>query len=587
MSYIIFFFSAMPRRNCYTLDEAVSLLENDEDIDMNQQIDLVLIPPEGSGDVTDEENIDENNLSESTELPKDTAGTSEVHYTTVLKKKTGEKKSFVKWTKAVKADFDLSPSPNQDEKMKNLSDFLGDKSEYEVFTSFFDDDIISFIQSETEKYAHQNNRLDFRLPLYLLKRFLGFLILSGYYPFPREEMFWEMADDAGLLLVRQAFSRNQYRSIKRNIHLADNAQNTNIDKMYKVRQFIEALNSKFQQFGISETHLSIDEQMVPYFGRHSSKMFIRNKPIRFGFKLWCLCSSTGFLYKCIPYCGKSSFLDPNLGLGGSVVAELLSVIPKPEEHEVYFDNFFTSHSLLLHLRALKICATGTVREQRLQKCPLESMKKSERGAHDWAFDPNGQILSVKWKDNANVCLASNFTGIEPIQPVRRFSQSEKKHVNVPQPHIIRTYNQYMGGVDLHDAFVAKYRIKIKAKKWWWPLFTNLIDSAIVNSWRLYRLTHDDQPDLLHFRRVIATTLLKTMKPLDEETKDPIVNQRGRPSSLQIGSKPAVAEGNHTVIKREKRLRCRFCKSQTVYACSACNVGVHPKCFNRYHRSKYL
>lgn len=134
------------------------------------------------------------------------------------------------------------------------------------------------------------------------------------------------------------------------------------------------------------------------------------------------------------------------------------------------------------------------------------------------FDQNGQILAVKWKDNANV----NFTGIEPIQPVKRFSQSEKKHVNVPQPHMIRTY---MGGVDLHDAFTAKYRIKVKGKKWWWLPFTNMIDTAIVNSWRLYRLTHDDRQDLLHFRRLIATTLLKTTNlPLGNETT-PLQNVR--------------------------------------------------------------
>jgi hypothetical protein len=40
-----------------------------------------------------------------------------------------------------------------------------------------------------------------------------------------------------------------------------------------------------------EKHLSVDEQMIPHFGRHSCKMFILSKPIRFGFKQWMLCSS--------------------------------------------------------------------------------------------------------------------------------------------------------------------------------------------------------------------------------------------------------------------------------------------------------
>ena len=49
------------------------------------------------------------------------------------------------------------------------------------------------------------------------------------------------------------------------------------------------------KFGVFSKDLSIDEQMVLYFGRHSSKMFIRRKPIRFGYKIWGLASSYSYL----------------------------------------------------------------------------------------------------------------------------------------------------------------------------------------------------------------------------------------------------------------------------------------------------
>lgn len=48
------------------------------------------------------------------------------------------------------------------------------------------------------------------------------------------------------------------------------------------------------QFGIWAANLSVDEQMVLYFGRHSCKMYILGKPIRFGYKLWCLCLVADF-----------------------------------------------------------------------------------------------------------------------------------------------------------------------------------------------------------------------------------------------------------------------------------------------------
>lgn len=46
----------------------------------------------------------------------------------------------------------------------------------------------------------------------------------------------------------------------------------------------------------------------------------------------------------------------------------------------------------------------------------------------------------------------------------------------------------MGGVDLHDKFVSRYRVNIRSKKWWWPGFSWALNSAMVNSWGYYRYT---------------------------------------------------------------------------------------------------
>ena len=41
--------------------------------------------------------------------------------------------------------------------------------------------------------------------------------------------------------------------------------------------------------------MSIDEAMIPYFGKHSTKQFIRGKPIRFGYKMWVLTTPLGYV----------------------------------------------------------------------------------------------------------------------------------------------------------------------------------------------------------------------------------------------------------------------------------------------------
>lgn len=67
------------------------------------------------------------------------------------------------------------------------------------------------------------------------------------------------------------------------------------------RPLYDIMNKKFIKFGIWKKKLSIDELTIPYFAHHSCKIFIRGKPIRFGYKLCRLCSSAGYLYNCIPY----------------------------------------------------------------------------------------------------------------------------------------------------------------------------------------------------------------------------------------------------------------------------------------------
>ena len=64
--------------------------------------------------------------------------------------------------------------------------------------------------------------------------------------------------------------------------------------------------------------------MIPYFGRHDSKQILRGKPIRFGCKVCCLCDCLGYLIQCEPYQGASGTYDRELGVGASVLLDLVS-----------------------------------------------------------------------------------------------------------------------------------------------------------------------------------------------------------------------------------------------------------------------
>lgn len=73
-----------------------------------------------------------------------------------------------------------------------------------------------------------------------------------------------------------------------------------------------------------------------------------------------------------------------------------------------------------------------------------------------------------------------------MAPVKRFSKKQKRVIEVPRPKSVEIYNKYMGGVDLLDAMLGFYRIKIKSKKWYHRIFFHLVDMTCVNSWLLWR-----------------------------------------------------------------------------------------------------
>lgn len=68
----------------------------------------------------------------------------------------------------------------------------------------------------------------------------------------------------------------------------------------------------------------------------------------------------------------------------------------------------------------------------------------------------------------------------------------------------------MGGTDRMDENLSLYRIGIRGKKWWWSIFTWLIDVTIHNSWLTYKKAGHDMRQL-QFRREIAQTYLERYK----------------------------------------------------------------------------
>ncbi len=88
-----------------------------------------------------------------------------------------------------------------------------------------------------------------------------------------------------------------------------------------------------------------------------------------------------------------------------------------------------------------------------------------------AIDKTNSAIYIQWKDNSVVAVASTVFGVSPTKVVTRYSKAERKKVSITCPYVISKYNQNMGGTDLMDEFINQYRINVRSKKWWWPIFT--------------------------------------------------------------------------------------------------------------------
>ncbi|XP_061379615.1 piggyBac transposable element-derived protein 1-like [Danaus plexippus] len=276
---------------------------------------------------------------------------------------------------------------------------------------------------------------------------------------------------------------------------------------------------------------------------HYIKQYMPNKPHKWGFKLYLICSLQGYAHRFEVYSGggsKNNILpgEPDLGESGNTVIRIARMVPRNVNHIIYFDNFYTSVPLVTYLAKEGIFSLGTVRVNRLRNCKLPEkntiMKKNvPRGFYEEnvATVDGIDVSAVVWKDNKPVNLLSTYVGAEPATTVTRFDKSKKERVAIPCPKVIKEYNARMGGVDLLDSFIGPYHITMKSRKWTMCLFYHFLDLAVINSWVMFKKVNnmkgnDQLLNLGTFRLELAETLCKLGLPANGA-------KGGRPSGSTI------------------------------------------------------
>ena len=492
-------------------------------------------------------------------------------------------------------DLDDKESQHIPYKMKENVSTDEDYTPIIFFEKFFHDQMIEMIVTETNRYAAQKGNLDFRVTPTEIKGFITILIVSSYVDVYSKDQYWSVDSDCRNEMVANIMPRNKFRDIMRYLHLCDNMQvdDNKDDRFFKVRGYCDLIRETCLKNFLKQNTFSIDETMVPYFGRHSLKQYIKGKPIKFGFKLWTLATHDGYVVDFIPYQGKTHQYDKEYGVGGSAVVELLQSLPPIDDDDdcgraVYFDNLFTSFKLLRVLANKGIAASGTLRANRTNGAPLYNTDKADRGTYDMLVashkdESNGSTLKIAvvgWKDKSTVRLASNKFGAEPLTTVDRYNKAEQKYNPVTCPDIVKHYNKGMGGVDLCDQNLSTYRIHIRKKVWWFKMFNHGLNLSLHNAYYLYKHSEaykNRKLTFINFVRDITKvyaakyTVRKTAMQLYQKSLSK-VNQDIRFDGL-----------HHYPDTNPTQRKCAFCALKVKVICIKCNVGLHVRCFAAFHK----
>ena len=164
------------------------------------------------------------------------------------------------------------------------------------------------------------------------------------------------------------------------------------------------------------------------------------------------------------------------------------------------------------LAKIDVRAIGTIRENRTaganqKMISSKQFHKQERGCFEYCYD--GTLYIAKWHDNSIVTIASNWESHIPVYKVRRRVKGGVKEVS--QPHLINSYNKGMGGVHLMDCLLEAYRPTIRGKKWYWPLFVNLLNTMVVATWKIRSQIGDKKITYIDFRKQVTLYLLKSQQ----------------------------------------------------------------------------
>lgn len=348
------------------------------------------------------------------------------------------------------------------------------------------------------------------------------------------------------------------------------------DAFAAVREIWDELIEHCKDLYKPGSYVTIDEQLLGFRGRCPFRMYIPNKPSKYGLKIVMVCDvSTKYMINATPYLGKSTQSN-GMPLGEYFVKTLTEPIYRSNRN-ITMDNWFTSIKIADDLlkSPYNLTIVGTIRSNK-REIPPEMLNLSKRpvGHSKFCFDNEKTLVSYKAKSNKNVLLLSTM-----------HAGNSNIGKNTGKPEIIECYNMTKGAVDTFDQMCGHMNTSRKTKRWPLCIFYGMLNIAGINAYVLYCYNNIKIGKKPITRREFLMELHKSLI-------EPWLRQRIQIKTLQSSIRknienllPKTIQDKQTTPEPAKRSMCYICPTKkrrmTTHFCNRCK---QPYCSE--HRASF-
>ena len=132
-----------------------------------------------------------------------------------------------------------------------------------------------------------------------INKLLGIMVKMGIVGLPRLNLYWSR--DFRMASISETMPRDRFLKLVKYMHFSNNnnivtnRDNADYNRLAKVQPQLDMFRKQCLELNPDQVQ-NIDEQMIPFKGKHSLKQYVKNKPKKWGFKVFSRNSADGYMH---------------------------------------------------------------------------------------------------------------------------------------------------------------------------------------------------------------------------------------------------------------------------------------------------